>query len=54
MELLSLLYDIFKVRKEGLMSIESDVDNPSEPIFSKYPMIWPITMPWNSSPTICG
>jgi len=41
MELLSLLYDILsKVRKEGLMSIESDVDNPPQsPIFSKYPKI---------------
>ena len=41
LELLSLLYDILaKVRKEGLMSIESDVDNPEQsPIFSKYPGI---------------
>ena len=41
LELLSLLYDILaKVRKEGLMSIESDVDNPQQsPIFSKYPRI---------------
>jgi chemotaxis protein MotA len=41
LELLSLLYDILaKVRKEGLMSIESDVDNPHQsPIFSKYPRI---------------
>ena len=41
LELLSLLYDILaKVRKEGLMSIESDVDNPERsPIFSKYPRI---------------
>jgi chemotaxis protein MotA len=41
MELLSLLYDILaKVRKEGLMSIESDVDDPDKsPIFSKYPTI---------------
>ncbi len=41
LELLSLLYDILaKVRKEGLMSIESDVEAPEQsPIFSKYPMI---------------
>jgi len=41
MELLCLLYDILsKVRKEGLMSVESDVDNPPQsPIFSKYPKI---------------
>jgi len=29
-----------KVRKEGLMSIENDVDNPeSSPVFSKYPSV---------------
>jgi chemotaxis protein MotA len=41
MDLMALLYDILaKVRKEGLMSIESDVDNPAEsPIFSHYPSI---------------
>jgi chemotaxis protein MotA len=41
LELLSLLYDILaKVRKEGLMSIESDVESPEQsPIFSKYPRI---------------
>ncbi len=41
MELLSLLYDVLaKVRKEGLMSVESDVDDPAKsPIFSKYPVI---------------
>ena len=38
-DLLALLYEILgKVRKEGLMSIENDVENPeSSPIFSKYP-----------------
>ena len=38
-DLLSMLYEILaKVRKEGLMSIESDVENPeASPIFSKYP-----------------
>jgi len=41
MDLLGLLYEILaKVRKEGLMSIENDVDNPdSSPIFTKYPSI---------------
>ncbi|MHB1332121.1 MAG: flagellar motor stator protein MotA [Sulfuriferula sp.] len=41
MELMALLYELLsKVRKEGLMSIEGDVDNPHEsPIFSKYPAI---------------
>ncbi|MDR2209238.1 MAG: flagellar motor stator protein MotA [Azoarcus sp.] len=40
-DLLSLLYELLaKVRKEGLMSIESDVETPdSSPIFSKYPRI---------------
>jgi chemotaxis protein MotA len=40
-DLLALLYEILgKVRKEGLMSIENDVENPeSSPIFSKYPAI---------------
>lgn len=41
MELLALLYELLnKVRKEGLMSIENDVENPHESqIFSKYPTI---------------
>ncbi|WP_009205603.1 flagellar motor stator protein MotA [Sulfuricella denitrificans] len=41
MELFALLYEILaKVRKEGLMAIESDVDSPHEsPVFSKYPSI---------------
>lgn len=41
MELLAMLYEILgKVRKEGLMSIENDIENPeSSPIFSKYPVI---------------
>ena len=38
-DLLSLLFEILaKVRKEGLMSIENDIENPeSSPIFAKYP-----------------
>ncbi len=41
LELLSMLYEILaKVRKEGLMSIESDVESPdASPVFSKYPLI---------------
>ena len=41
MDLLAMLYEILsKVRKEGLMSIEGDVENPeSSPIFTKYPVI---------------
>ncbi len=41
METLSLLFDILaKVRKEGLMSVEADVDAPDQsPIFTKYPKI---------------
>ena len=41
MELMALLYELLgKVRKEGLMSIEGDVERPHEsPIFAKYPTI---------------
>ena len=41
LELLSMLSEVLmKVRKEGLMSIEGDVDYPEQsPIFSKYPSI---------------
>ena len=41
LELMALLSEILtKVRKEGLMSIESDIDSPADsPIFSKYPGI---------------
>jgi len=41
MEVFALLYEVLaKVRKEGLMAIEGDVDSPAEsPLFSKYPMI---------------
>ncbi|MDR3300866.1 MAG: flagellar motor stator protein MotA [Candidatus Accumulibacter sp.] len=38
-DLLAMLFEVLaKVRKEGLMSIENDVENPHEsPIFGKYP-----------------
>lgn len=41
MELMALMYELLgKVRKEGLMSIEGDVENPHEsPVFAKYPKI---------------
>jgi chemotaxis protein MotA len=41
MDLLALIYDILqKARKEGLMAIENDVENPHEsPIFKKYPTV---------------
>ena len=41
MELMAMMYDtLSKARKEGLMSIENDIENPdSSPIFSKYPSV---------------
>jgi chemotaxis protein MotA len=41
MELMALLYDVLaKVRKEGLMTIESDVENPAKsPLFARYPRV---------------
>jgi chemotaxis protein MotA len=41
MELMTLLFEILsKVRKEGLMSIEGDIESPEESaIFSKYPAV---------------
>lgn len=41
MDLLSLLYDIFnKSRKQGVMAIEEDIDNPEESqIFTRYPAV---------------
>jgi chemotaxis protein MotA len=39
MELMAMLFEVLtKARKEGLMSIEGDIDEPdASPIFSKYP-----------------
>jgi chemotaxis protein MotA len=39
--MMSLLFDVLsKVRKEGLMSIEGDIDSPEQsPLFSKYPSV---------------
>ncbi len=41
MELLGLMYDLFsKARKEGLMALEADIDEPeNSEIFKKYPAI---------------
>lgn len=41
MELMAMLFEILtKARKEGLMSIEGDIEEPeASPIFSKYPAI---------------
>lgn len=41
MDMLALLFELLtKIRKEGLMSVESDVDSPeNSPLFSKYPTI---------------
>jgi len=41
MDLLALLFEILsKIRKDGMMSIESDVENPeASPLFSKYPKL---------------
>ena len=41
LDLLTLMFDLFtKARKEGLMALENDVEEPEEsPIFNKYPKI---------------
>jgi chemotaxis protein MotA len=41
MELLSLMFELLtKARKEGLMSLEADIEEPDKsPIFSKYPNV---------------
>jgi chemotaxis protein MotA len=41
MDLLALMYDILqKTRKEGLMAIEKDVEDPhNSPLFKKYPIV---------------
>ena len=41
MDMMALLYELLtKIRKEGLMSIEADVEAPeSSPLFSKYPTV---------------
>lgn len=41
MELMALLYELLgKIRKEGLMAIENDIENTNEsPLFAKYPIV---------------
>ena len=41
MELMGMLFEVLtKVRKEGLMSVEKDVENPHEsPLFANYPQL---------------
>jgi chemotaxis protein MotA len=41
MELMALLFDVLaKIRKEGLMAVEGDVERPHDsPIFNKYPLV---------------
>jgi chemotaxis protein MotA len=41
LDLMKLMFELLtKVRKEGLMSVEDDVDHPERsPIFSKYPLV---------------
>jgi chemotaxis protein MotA len=41
MDVMSLLYELLtKIRKEGLMSVEADVDSPeNSPLFTKYPAV---------------
>jgi flagellar motor component MotA len=50
MELMSLLFDVLsKVRKEGLMSIEGDIDSPSRARCSaSIRACWKTTTSWNS------
>jgi len=40
-DILSMIYDVLvKARKEGMIGIEKDIDNPeSSPVFSKYPKL---------------
>jgi len=41
LELLALLYDLFnKMRREGMLAVEADIDDPaSSPLFTKYPTV---------------
>ena len=41
LDMMALLYELLtKIRKEGLMSVEADVDSPeNSPLFTKYPSI---------------
>jgi len=41
LDLLALLYDVFnKMRREGMLAVEADIDDPGvSPLFTKYPSI---------------
>jgi chemotaxis protein MotA len=41
LDLLALLYDVFnKMRREGMLAVEADIDDPTvSPLFTKYPSI---------------
>jgi chemotaxis protein MotA len=41
LDLLALLYDVFnKMRREGMLAVEADIDDPhSSPLFTKYPSV---------------
>ncbi len=41
LDLLALLYDLFnKMRREGMLAVEADIDDPgASPLFTKYPSI---------------
>jgi flagellar motor component MotA len=56
MELLALLYDILqKARKEGLMAIEKDVEEPHDSRCSRSTRTSATTTMWSSSsPTTCA
>jgi chemotaxis protein MotA len=56
MELMSLLFDVLsKVRKEGLMSIEGDIESPERARCSRNTRpCWPTTTLSNSSPITCA
>lgn len=41
LDLLALLYDVFnKMRREGMLAVEADIDDPhASPLFTKYPSV---------------
>ena len=55
-DLLKLIYDILvKIRKDGMLAIEADVEAPAKSeLFKKYPRSSPTTTWSSSSPTACG
>jgi chemotaxis protein MotA len=53
-EALALMYAILmKIRKEGMMGIEADIEDPYiSPLFERYPACWPTSARPSSSATI--